>query len=247
MKSMWIIAERELFSFFNSTLAYLMLVAWLVFHGLVFGISFDNAANGQLGPNENPVTFVVGGWIFFHIGNIAFVPALTMRLIADEYRSGNIESILSTTVSELSFLIGKYLGAVLMWVALWVPTLIYVWLTSRYGSIDMGVIGSSYLGVLAMGSALIAIGVFASTVARTQLTAFVIGFVLIAGIFMVGILTFTLPEGPLREIANYVSFWEQGSTFARGIVDSRYLVFDASIAAFFLFVSHRILVARRLA
>lgn len=247
MKSTWIIAERELFNFFNSTLAYGMLVAWLLFHGLVFTISFGLAAEGQLGPNENPVTFVLGGWIFFHIANIAFVPALTMRSVAEEYRSGNIESILSTTVSELAFTMGKFLGCVLMWVALWVPTLIYVWLTSRYGSLDMGVIGSCYLGVLAMGSALIAIGILASTIAKTQLTAFLLAFVIIAGIFMIGIFTFSLPEGPGKEIANYLSFWEQSTTFARGIIDSRYLALDASLVVFSLFVSHRILVARRLA
>ena len=67
------------------------------------------------------------------------------------------------------------------------------------------------------------------------------------GLSNLGIFTFSLPEGPMKEVANYVSFWEQGSTFTRGIVDSRYLAFDGSLVAFFLFASHRILVARRLA
>jgi ABC-2 type transport system permease protein len=134
-----------------------------------------------------------------------------------------------------------------MWVFLWMPTTIYVWLTSRYGSLDLGAIGSSYIGVLAMGIAMVSIGLLASTIARTQLTAFLLAFVMIAGIFMFGIFTFSLPEGTVREVANYMSFWEQSTTFARGIVDSRYLVFDATLATISLFISHRILVARRLA
>ena len=234
MKAALIIAERELRAFFTSSLAYVLLVVWLLYQGMVFSYVFFSAAGGGMG-SDGPLPYIFGGEsIFFHMINFAYVPALTMRSVADEYRTGNIDAVLSTPVTEWSFLLGKWLAAVAMWLALWVPTLIYVWLTSRFGLVDAGAVLASYLGIIVVGLGYAALGVFASTLAKTQLTAFLFGFMLVAGLFILGIFSFVAEPGTAQDAASYVSVWEHISTFTRGIVVS-------------LFVSHRILVARRLA
>jgi ABC-2 type transport system permease protein len=249
MNAIWIIAEREVRGFFSTSLAYVLLVVWLVYQGLVFTYAFQSSVQQGFSPGqgESPITFVLGGWIFFYIIIVAIVPALTMRFVAEEYRSGNIESVLSTPNDELALVLGKFLAGLIIWIALWLPTLIYVWLTSRFGSLDLGATLSSYIGVLGVGAHYIAIGVFASTVARTPLAAFLIGFMLLTMLFILGIGAMIVGEGTLGEIAGYISIWEHMSTFGRGIVDTRYLMFDLTMTVLPLFVAHRILVARRLA
>jgi ABC-2 type transport system permease protein len=249
MNAIWIIAEREVRGFFSSILAYVLLVVWLVYQGVVFVYAFQTCVQQGFSPGqgESPITFVLGGWIFFYIISVAFVPAFTMRFIADEYRSGNIESILSTPNTEVALILGKFLAGLIIWIALWIPTLIYVWLTSRFGSLDLGATSAAYIGVLGVGAHYVAIGVLASTIARTQLTAFLLSFMMLTLLFILGIGAMVFGEGPLGEAAGYISVWEHMSTFGRGIVDTRYLTFDLTMTVLPLFVAHRILVARRLA
>lgn len=247
MNATWVIAEREVRGFFSTPLAYVLLVAWLVFHGMTFSIAFDLAVSNQGGPGESPLGAVFGGWIFFYLIVIAFVPAITMRFVAEEYRSGNIETLLSAPITEGSVVLGKYLAGLIIWLALWAPTLIYAWLTSRFGDLDLGATAAAYIGVLGLGAHYVAIGVLASTIARTQLTAFLLSFLMLSVLFVGGVAAFAFDEGPLKEAASYLSVYEHMTTFTRGIVDSRFLTYDLTLTVLPLFITHRILVARRLA
>ena len=247
MNAMWIIAEREVRGFFSSTLAYVLLVAWLLLRGGEFMIVFAMSTTGfGGGPGESPLTAFFGGTVLFYITILTFVPAITMRFVAEEYRSGNIDSLLSAPITEASVVFGKYLAGLIIWTAMWVPTLFYVFLTSRFGDIDLGATLASYIGVLGLGSHFVALGLLGSTIARTQISAFLIGFMFLAGLFMLGLVAFVANEESTREIWNYISVWEHMTTFGRGIVDSRYLVYDLTMTVIPLFITHRIFVARRL-
>src|SRR5690606_926859 len=103
-------------------------------------------------------------------------PVLTMRLLAEETRSGTLEPLLTAPVSSSAVVVGKYLAALVFWMSLWVPTLLYVWITSRYGDVDLGAVAASYFGVFALGAQAMAIGLLMSALASNQIIAAVLTF-----------------------------------------------------------------------
>ncbi|MEZ4288616.1 MAG: Gldg family protein [Polyangiales bacterium] len=145
---------------------------------------------------------------------LVFVPIITMRLVAEENRSGTLESVFTTDVDAGNFVLGKYVAAVFMWVALWLPTLMYAWITSRYGSVDVGALGSSYVGVFGIGLYYIAIGLLGSTLASNQIMAALLTFVGLGTLFVIGIGQ-SVTEGLLSELCAYVSVWGHMADFSR--------------------------------
>ena len=130
------------------------------------------------------------------------------------------------------------------WIALWSPTLIYALIMRQYGDVDWGAIGASYLGVLGLGLYFMAIGLLVSAVAPTQIIAAVLAFLFLGMLLIVGIGEFVL-DGWLREACSYVSMWGHMRRFSKGVVDTRYVVFDLSVALFALAVAIGALKARR--
>ncbi|MFO0693279.1 MAG: ABC transporter permease subunit [Polyangiales bacterium] len=241
------IARRELFSFFVNPIAYVVVVAWLLWSGVAFGYLCENyAMNASMGGSSNPLSDFFGGTILFYVPLLAIAPALTMRLVADETKSGSLEALVTAPVSETSIVVGKYLAAMVSWLWLWVPTLLYVWLTTRYGRVDAGVVAASYVGVVGIGLYYMALGLLMSTLAPTPIIAFVLTFLALGLLFVLGIGQY-FAEGLVEEVLGYVSVWAHMGDFSRGIVDSRYLVYDVTVSMVALFLSVRILEWRRLA
>lgn len=229
MRSASLVAKRELGSFFVSPLAYVVLTSWLAFTGVTFWILTEfYARNAVASGADSPLAGFFGGSALFFIPLMVFVPVLTMRLIAGERQSGTLEVLMTAPISESAIVLGKYAAALIMWVTLWAPTSIYVWIISQYGSVDWGAIGASYVGVLALGSYFMAVGLLMSAIAPTQIIAAVLSFVALGVLFTVGIGEYVL-DGTLREVCAYLSMWGHMQSFSKGVVDTRYLVFDISI------------------
>jgi ABC-2 type transport system permease protein len=246
LRSTLVIAKREVFSFFASPIAYVVLVVWLVWSGVGFSLFCANYAQSiSMGGSDNPLTMFFGNTILFFLPTLAMAPALTMRLFAEEARSGSLEALLTAPVSDVAIVVGKYLAAMLFWCALWAPTVLYVWLTSRYGDVDLGVVSASYLGIFCIGLYYMAIGLFMSIVSPNQIIAFVLTFLVLGLLFVFGIAAFVLPP-ETRDIVSAFSIWSHMEDFSQGVIDSRYLVYDASVALFALFASVRALANRRL-
>lgn len=248
MRPIWTIAKREIVSFFVSPLAYVVLATWLVYQGGMFWLMSTWYAQqdfGSGGSGSNPLSHYFGGTPLFYIPIMVYTPLLTMRLLAEEHRQGTIEPLLTAPVSDAAVVLGKYIAAMVFWIALWVPTLMYVWLMSRYGDIDLWKIASTYLGVLGMGAYYMSLGLLMSALTRSQITAAVLTFIAIAGIFILGLMSLLTTDDATRGMFDYVSSWTHMSTFASGIVDSRYLTYELSIAALGVFLSIRALEARR--
>jgi ABC-2 type transport system permease protein len=240
------IAKREVFAFFVSPIAYVVLTVWLI----IFGVEFYMLAfvfGQQPGADSNLLTAFFGGTALFYVPLLFFGPVLTMRLLAEERSSGTIEALLTAPVSEVSVVLGKYLAALTFWVVLWAPTFSYVWIVSRSGehTVDWGAIGATYLGLFCIGVFYMAIGLFMSAVARNQIVAAMLTFLALGGLFIVGILGFLNVSDDIRGVFEYLGLWTQMSAFAKGIVDTRYLVFDASMAVIALFFSVRVLQSNR--
>ena len=247
MKGVLTIAHRELFSFFVSSTAYVVLTVWLLIQGMqlnMFADFFAASPYAETDPTVTPLTMFFGGTTLFYVTILVVVPLMTMRLVAGERSSGTLEATLTAPVTEAQLILGKYLAAVAMWVSLWIPTLLHVYIISNYGDVDWGVMASSYLGVFGIGLYYMALGLLASTAARTQIIAGVLTALFILGLFALGIMTFVM-QGPEAEIFAYLSIWKHMEAFSKGIVDTRYLIFDVSLSAFAVFLSIRILEGRR--
>lgn len=248
MRATWVIAKREIVSFFVSPLAYVVLTTWVLATGFQFWLLCQFAASqpiGSGGSEDSPLKHFFGGTTLFWLAVIVFVPLLTMRLLAEESRTGTIEALLTAPVSEVSVVLGKFAAAMVFWIAMFVPTLMYVWLTSRFGDVDLGAIGATYLGVGMLGLSWMSLGLLMSAIARTQIAAAMLTFVAVGGHFMLGLGAFVFTEEGTREVFEYFSVWGHLDAFATGVIDSRFIAFDLSLTFLALFLAVRVLEGRR--
>lgn len=240
MSGFWPVFKRELFAYFVTPLAYVLILAFVFWQGLHFYLlvrSFAQAADAAI--DQGPVQAFFGGDVFYYLPLILICPAITMRLFAEERRSGTVEPLMTAPVSTFGVVLAKFSAAMVTYVAMWLPTLLYVIIMRRAGEVDWRVVGASYLGVIGVGAQYVALGTMMSAVSRSQLMALILSSILILGFFLLGLGEFVLDDGPAREMCAYVSVWSQMGELSRGIVDSRRLVLDASLVVFPLFVTVR--------
>jgi|SoiMetStandDraft_5_1073268.scaffolds.fasta_scaffold37291_1 ABC-2 type transport system permease protein len=231
--------ERELRSYFLSPLGWVVATGFLFFNGLAFQTILDYLNNPQAPASMTPLDFFFGGTLFFWLAMLFVGPVLTMRLLSEERRSGTLEMLLTAPITEGQVVIGKYLGALLFYVFLWLPTLVYVALLADKLPLDWGPIAASYIGTLGIGAMFLAIGVFTSAVTRNQVVAAVFSFALTFLCFLPAFLEFLVNDPKVRDAVGYLNLYQHMDDFSKGIVDSRRLVYYLSVSAFFLFLASR--------
>ncbi len=239
MKKTWIIAKRELASFFDSLMAYILLVLFLGFSGLftwILGsdIFFINQASLQ-------AFFSVSYWSFFF-----FIPALTMRLLAEENRSGTIELLLTRPITDWQVISGKFLATLLLIIIALAFTLPYYITVANIGPIDHGSVISGYFGLILMSSAYISIGLLASSISNNQIVGFLIA--LTIGILfhiIFGVLASSF-SGSLSDIFNYLSLSNHYQSMARGVIDTRDIIYFLSIVFVGLVSTEAVLKRKRM-
>jgi ABC-2 type transport system permease protein len=247
MRTAWAIYKRELIGSFCSPLAYAVLVSFLVFNGVVFYFFMDlSATNPSLSGTRGPLQLFFGSTILSALTLMMFAPALTMRAFAEERRSRTIETLLTAPVGDVSVVVGKFFGALTVYVALWIPTFLYVLVVKRYGAVDYGALASAYTGVLFVGGAFLAIGLLMSSLARSQVTAFVMSFAVIGGVmFALGLGRYVTTDESAQRFFSYVNLWEHMEHFSVGMVDSRTLVYYGSVIVLTLSLTVRALAGQR--
>ncbi len=231
------IARRELQSFFDSLIAYIMIVVFLALSGLftwLYGadIFFVNQASLQS-------FFSIAFWTLFF-----FIPALTMKQIAEERRTGTIEMLLTKPISEWQVLWGKFLATLILIavaLALTLPYYLTVW---KLGPVDHGAVWSGYLGLLLMSSAYISVGLFASTISTNQIVAFLLA--LFIGIFFHIIFGFLASNmsGVVAAVFNYLSLSSHFESISRGVIDSKDIVYFLSVIVMGVMGAEAVLVKR---
>ena len=239
MKGVLATMERELRSYFLSPLGWVVATGFLFFNGLAFQTILDYLNNPQAPASMTPLDFFFGGTLFFWLAMLFVGPVLTMRLLSEERRSGTLEMLLTAPITEGQVVIGKYLGAFLFFVFLWLPTLIYVALLAGKLPLDWGPIGASYLGTLGIGAMFLAIGVFTSAVTRNQVVAAVFAFSLVFLCFLPAFVEGLVNDPKLRDALQYLNLYQHMDEFSKGIVDTRHLVYYLSGTVFFLFLASR--------
>ena len=245
MKVALTIAKREIFSYFVSPVAYVVTGVWLLWCGLQYYLLAGLFAGMPTSVGATPLSAFFGGSVLFFIPLLVFAPVLTMRLLAEERHTGTLETLLTAPVTAGQVVIGKYLAALVFWLSLWLPTGLYVWISSRFGTIDGGAVLSSYVGVLGIGVYYMAIGLAMSAFAKNQIVAALLSFMVLSGLFGCGLLSFLETFAGYRDVIDYISLWGHMQAFSKGVVDSRFLVFDASLAGVFVYLAHQVLESRR--
>lgn len=244
MRSLLAILERELRAFFFSPLAYVVAALLLLVNGAVFWliVSYLNDPRAGIGA---PLELFFGQTVFFWLVMLFVAPVVTMRLLSEERRSGTIEVLMTAPVTETKVVLGKYLAALIFYLFLWLPTVVYAIILSRYSEVDWGPVASGYVGVAGIGALLLAAGVLASSLSRSQLVAAVLTFAIAGPLFAIGFLEFLFTGDAVKELFTYLSLPRHMEDFSRGIVDSRRLVYYVSVSALFLFLAARALAAKK--
>jgi ABC-2 type transport system permease protein len=244
MSPMLIIAKREFRSYFDSPIAYIVICLSFFALGLMF--FFLNGGFWQLDRASVSRLFESApmGLSFL------VVPVVTMRLLAEERRSGTLEMLITLPVKDSDVVLGKYLGALGLVLVLVLSTLAYPIVMFKFpwnlGPLDGGPVASGYFGMVLFSCAAVAIGLLISALTESQAVAFFITFFVLGALWLFGDLASKASEYPaLAALLNYISFQSRLSNFWRGLVDSRDVVFFLSVTALSLMVAFRALERRK--
>lgn len=223
MKNIWTIAKRELGMFFNSLMAYIMIIAFLGFSGLFTWFLGSDVFFIKQASMES--FFGIAYWTLFF-----FIPGLTMRLFAEENRSGTIELLLTRPVSDWQVVWGKFLATLILILIALALTLPYYFSIASMGPIDHGAVWTGYLGLILMSAAYISIGLFTSSISRNQIVGYLIA--LFIGIFFQIIFSFIAgySTGIGGQVLDYMSVSTHMDSISRGVIDTRDLIFFLSLA-----------------
>jgi ABC-2 type transport system permease protein len=247
MRAFWPIYKRELFALFVTPLAWVLIVVFLVVQGMHFFLLVDHFSHQlDVAGDETPLTAFFGNTVLPYIVLFMLVPPMTMRLFAEERRSGTIEGLMTAPVSSTAVVLAKYAAVLTTYVAMWAPTVLYLVILGRTGDLDWHAAASAYLGVLLVGSGYIAVGLCASALTRSQLVAMVSTGLVLLFLFILGMGEFVTRDGSaMHDVCAYVSVWGHMNDFASGIVDSRRLVLYGTLTALPLYAATRAVEAWR--
>jgi ABC-2 type transport system permease protein len=234
MNAILAIYRRELAAYFNSAIAYMFLTAFLLLAGWFFFSSFFVAGQADIrGLLELlPLMFIF------------FVPALTMRLISEEKRSGTLELLVTYPVHDHEVIAGKFLAAFTLLVVAIAGTFPYTITVATLGNLDGGMVITGYLGMLLMGAAYTSIGVLASSLTQNQIVGFILGIVMILVLFLLDKVLFFIPT-QLVGIFEFLSIDAHYHSMIRGVVDSRDIVYYGSLIALGLYLAAMSLGSRK--
>ncbi len=228
------ICRKELNTYFVSPIAYIVIAVFLLVTGWFFFSTFFlfNQASLRNFFNLLPTVFAF------------VVPALTMRLFAEELNVGSYETLLTLPVGFGDIILGKFAAAVIFVVAMLVPTLAYPVTVALLGGLDWGPVIGGYLGAVLLAAAFAAVGLLTSALTRNQIIAFIIGMAICFCLTLIDQMLFFLPRALLGVLA-YLAADVHFQNIAKGIIDTRDLVYFLSICFIGLYATHLVLRAKQ--
>ncbi|MBZ5582271.1 MAG: ABC transporter permease [Acidobacteriia bacterium] len=252
MKNVLLICQKELKSYFASPIAY----AVMAIFGLIFGWVFFNASRdfvrfsfqsqmtgggGQMNVNEQIIRPLLG-----FAGTIALflVPMITMRLFAEEKRMGTVELLLTSPVKDIEIILGKWLGAMLLYLCVLFMSMINIALLFAWGKPDLKPVLVAYLGLILQGGTLLAIGALISTMTKNQIIAGIATFFISLLLWLLSWFT-AFDSSATAQVVNYLSIVTHFENFGKGVLDSKDVVFYISMIFFSLFLTSRSLESLR--
>src|ERR1700693_3532819 len=242
MRKFFTLLSREIRSYFYSPIAYIVLVFFLLVSGVdfYFQVSFMNQRAIPYSVEE-----AFFNSVFFWFAFVLIFPLITMRLFSEEFKLGTIQPLMTAPVRDLQVVLAKFFGALVFYIALWIPTLLYFWIfqkiTHQPAANSTGAYWGSYLMLLLLGMFYLSIGCLASVLTKNQMIAAIISFSAITLLFFLGLVQFILLDvsSGMRDALGYFSAIEHMGTYSRGIIDTRPVVFYLSMTAFVLTLTYQ--------
>jgi len=220
MKNIWAIGKREFASFFNSPIAYISITVFLIMVGSLFFLLEGFFEQGQASMRA-----------FFEWVPLLFVfllPAVSMRLVSEEKRTGSLELLITMPIRDIEVVCGKLLGAFLFLVVALGLTLFYPLIISQMGPLDPGPVVGGYLGLLLLGLAYLSVGLMASTWTRNQIVAFILALLICGFFYYIDTVAGAFWENT-RDFFAYLSFKAHFDNIAKGVLDTRDILFYCSV------------------
>jgi len=230
------IFRREFASYFNSPIAYVYLTVFIGLSSWLFLKAFF-----VIGEASMRNFFGLLPWTF-----LFFVPAVTMRSWAEEKKVGTMELLMTLPVSNVEAVLGKFLASFAFLVSSLALSFVLPILVGALGDPDPGQVFGGYLGAVLVGAAYLAIGLFVSSLTENQIVAFIVSVVAIFGLFVLGedFVLFGIPDR-LVPIFSYLSLGSHFDSIARGVVDTRDIIYYLSVIGFFLYLNVKSVEARK--
>jgi ABC-2 type transport system permease protein len=240
--------RRELAAFFFSLTGYVIIGAVTLLTGLSFVVLLQNLGTD---PSPMPVTEMFYRTYFFWLIVLLASPVITMRLFALEKASGTFETLMTTPVGDAQVVAAKFAGALIFYLVAWLPLLACLFIVRRFthqtNALDAGTVAGMFLGIFLTGGLFLSLGCFASSLTRSQVAAAMISFVLGVSLFALGFLAEAVPTAAQwqSQVIAYFDLFGQMHDLARGVVDTRALVFYLTTTLLFLFLTLRVVESRR--
>ncbi len=228
------VAKREIKAYFNSPVAYIVVTVFMLIVGFLYWrqLFLEKQAELRYYFNLTPLVFTF------------IIPAITMRLLAEEKGSGTLEMLITMPVRDWEIVLGKFLAGMTMLAAIVGMTMFYGLTLSLLSPVDHGPMITGYLGLLLMGGGYIAIGVMASALTRNQIVAFILAFAISFALFIFGQIVQYAPES-LQPVLAFLSMGNHFESLSRGVVDSRDVVFYLSVMVISLVIATASLESRK--
>ncbi|MBM4054195.1 MAG: hypothetical protein FJ264_05885 [Planctomycetes bacterium] len=234
MTSTGTIFQREINAYFLSPIAYVIIAVFMVFSGYFFSIMLGITQETTLRYSLAYTQFILS----------ILTPVITMRLLAEENKTGTVEPLMTAPVTDFDVVFGKFLAAWALYNIMIAPTAFYIIFLVWVGSPDYGAIVSSYIGLILMGGLFISIGMLVSAVTKNQIVAAVIGIVALLILLVIGLAS-TGNEGWLYSTLQYIGTYDHWEAFTKGVLDTKDIVYYFSFSALLLFIVVRIVESRR--
>lgn len=242
---MFTLLKKELSSFLNSLLGYIVIAVFLLVNGLflwVFPMELNILDYGYANIDG---LFLIAPFVFLFL-----IPAITMRFFAEEKKTGTIELLMTRPLTDLQIILAKYFAALLLVIISLIPTFLYFFSVYQLGfptgNLDVGGILGSYVGLLFLGASFVAIGLFASSITDNQIISFILavflsGFAYLGFEFIYGLSLF----GRFDLFIQTLGISSHYSSMSRGVIDTRDLIYFFSLIAFFILLTKTSLESRK--
>ena len=244
MRNILAIAQKELKSYFASPIAYIVIGLFALFYGYFFALMMQvfvrNSMNagGGMGPQAmninqdmlRPVMQNVTVLLLF------IMPAITMRTFAEERRSGTIELLLTSPLTDLEIILGKFFGALSLYGLMLAVTLVHMGVLFVYGQPEWKPIATSYLGLMLLGGSFLAVGLFISTLTTNQIVSYILTFSVFLLLWIISWIG-SISSGMVTDVTSYLSIIEHFDDFSKGVIDTSHIIYYVSFITFGLFLT----------
>jgi ABC-2 type transport system permease protein len=247
MSNILAIAHKELKSYFSSPIAYIVIGFFAFVYGYFYWVmlTYFVRASLQMGQMGGPQSMNINEQLIRPLlSNVTVVvlfvmPMITMRTYAEEKRSGTIELLLTSPLTDVQIILGKFLGALALYAVMLAVTMIHIGILFIYGSPEWKPLATAYLGLLLLGGSFISLGLFISSLTKNQIVAGMVTFAVFLMFWVISWAGSVSSGGWVTDVTNYLSIIDHFDDFAKGVIDTKHLVYYISFICFGLYLTAR--------